>query len=61
MQPRNCAHCGVELLQASGGIWLAKWVADLSGYCAKSPTDKHVPATGRPQVADEFDETNWQI
>ena len=55
MDLRNCAYCKVPLLQAEGGIWLAKFTADLSGYCPNAPEDKHVPATP-DRSAEEFSE-----
>jgi hypothetical protein len=44
----TCRYCGAEITYA-GALWLMRNVADINGYCTKSPDDDlHHPvaATG---------------
>jgi hypothetical protein len=48
----RCRYCGAEIMYA-GSLWLKRRVADVNGFCPKSPDDLHHPlseaGTGRPE------------
>jgi hypothetical protein len=47
-----CRYCGVDIMHA-GSLWLKRRVADVNGFCPKSPDDLHHPVseaeTGPPE------------
>jgi hypothetical protein len=49
---RRCRYCGVDIMHV-GSLWLKRRVADVNGYCPKSPDDLHQPVSeaeaGRPE------------
>ena len=38
----TCRYCGVEIMFV-GVLWLKRRVADVNGFCPKSPDDLHHP------------------
>jgi hypothetical protein len=44
MKDRRCRYCDVEIMYV-GRLWLKKRVADVNGFCAKSPDDLHHPVS----------------
>ena len=45
-----CRYCGVEIMFV-GVLWLMRRVADINGFCPKSPDDDlHHPACRRPEA-----------
>jgi hypothetical protein len=38
----TCRYCGAEIMKA-GELWYLKRVADINGWCRKSPDDMHHP------------------
>jgi hypothetical protein len=48
----TCRYCGVEIMYV-GALWLKRKVADVNGFCPKSPDDLHHPVaeaeTQRPE------------
>jgi hypothetical protein len=49
----TCRYCGVEIMYV-GALWLMRRVADVNGFCARSPDDLHHPVadadTQRPET-----------
>jgi hypothetical protein len=40
----RCRYCDTEIMYV-GRLWLMKRVADINGFCSKSPDDLHHPVT----------------
>jgi hypothetical protein len=51
-----CRYCGVEIMYV-GTLWLMRRVADVNGFCAKSPDDDlHHPAA---EAESQRPESSW--
>ena len=50
---RTCRYCSVEIMFV-GVLWLKRRVADVNGFCPRSPDDLHHPVSeaGPPHSAE---------